>query len=49
MFFNSEFHFQSPYHLGTNVNTLVESCLQKVMNNLQDYDLQDFPDEELIR
>jgi len=40
---------KSPYHKGTKVNTLVESCLLQVMNNLKDYDLEDFPDEEMIR
>ena len=40
---------QSPYHEGTTVTTLFHSCVQYVASNLQDYDLEDFPDEFVIK
>ena len=40
---------QSPHHFGTKVFTLMESAMQYVINHIDDYDLQDFPDEVLIR
>ena len=41
--------FQSPYHEGTKVTTLFHSCIQYVAGHLKDYDLQDFPDEFIIK
>lgn len=42
-------HFEpSPYHEGTKVTTLQQACIDQVLENLQDYDLEDFPDEHII-
>ena len=41
--------FQNPNHAGTNVPRLLELCLDRICDNLDDYDLQDFPDEFLIK
>lgn len=42
-------HFEeNPYHEGSNVPKLSEACIQFVCTNLQEYDLEDFPDEHLI-
>ncbi|KAK3084234.1 hypothetical protein FSP39_010408 [Pinctada imbricata] len=38
----------NPCHEGSGVFTLVESCLEYVSTNLDQYDLEDFPDEHLI-
>lgn len=38
----------SPYHEGTKVTTLLQSCIHFVAGNLQEYDLEDFPDEFVI-
>ncbi|XP_005091554.1 uncharacterized protein LOC101851012 isoform X2 [Aplysia californica] len=40
---------KSPYHPGTKVFTLGESCMTYVLKHLDDYDLEDFPDETIIR
>lgn len=39
---------ENPCHEGSNVPKLSEACIQYVCTNLQDYDLEDFPDEHLI-
>ncbi|XP_048770038.2 uncharacterized protein LOC125676182 [Ostrea edulis] len=39
---------ENPCHEGSKVPTLKNACLQYVCNNLNDYDLEDFPDEHLI-
>lgn len=38
----------NPYHSGTGVTTLLSTCLDYVSDNLELYDLEDFPDEYLI-
>ncbi|KAL4224345.1 hypothetical protein ACF0H5_017800 [Mactra antiquata] len=38
----------SPYHTGSQVITLKQTCMNYVMDHLQDYDLEDFPDEFVI-
>lgn len=38
----------SPYHEGTNITTLQQSCIGYILDNLDNYDLEDFPDEHII-
>ncbi|XP_052797528.1 uncharacterized protein LOC128229754 [Mya arenaria] len=38
----------SPFHEGTQVRSLLQTTLEYITDNLQDYDLQDFPDEFLL-
>ncbi|XP_060079141.1 uncharacterized protein LOC132558572 [Ylistrum balloti] len=38
----------NPCHSGTNVTTLLSTCLDYVSDNLELFDLEDFPDEYLI-
>ncbi|XP_045171987.2 uncharacterized protein LOC123534020 [Mercenaria mercenaria] len=38
----------SPFHEGTNVTTLHQCCMGYILDNLDDYDLEDFPDEHII-
>ncbi|CAG5133175.1 unnamed protein product [Candidula unifasciata] len=39
---------KSPYHGGTKIYTLFECAMTQVLDHLDDYDLQDFPDEYII-
>ncbi|XP_046559923.1 uncharacterized protein LOC124268943 [Haliotis rubra] len=39
---------KSPYHEDCKVPTLFETCIQSVLTNIEDYDLDDFPDEFVI-
>lgn len=39
---------KNPCHDGTSVFTLFEASLQTVMGHLEQYDLQDFPDEYIV-
>ncbi|XP_060587912.1 uncharacterized protein LOC132743408 [Ruditapes philippinarum] len=38
----------SPYHEGTSVKTFQQICIDYILDNLDDYDLEDFPDEHII-
>ncbi|XP_033748891.1 uncharacterized protein LOC117333618 [Pecten maximus] len=38
----------NPFHSGTSVTTLLSTCLEYVSDNLELFDLEDFPDEYLI-
>ena len=40
---------RSPFHDGTRVKRLLETCLQFVAKNIKLYDFQYFPDEFLIK
>ncbi|XP_062588055.1 F-box and leucine-rich repeat protein 13-like [Saccostrea cucullata] len=39
---------ENPCHEGSRVPRLTESCVQYICTNLNDYDLEDFPDEHLV-
>ncbi|XP_059175945.1 uncharacterized protein LOC131955735 [Physella acuta] len=40
---------KNPCHTGCNVHTLLETSMNYIISNLDYYDLQDFPDENIIR
>ncbi|RUS79287.1 hypothetical protein EGW08_012942 [Elysia chlorotica] len=40
---------KNPFHSNTKVKTLFESSMTSILDNLDDYDLQDFPDENTLR
>ncbi|XP_070573013.1 F-box/LRR-repeat protein fbxl-1-like [Ptychodera flava] len=39
---------RNPYHEGSKVVRLLELCFKHICKNIEDYDLEDFPDEFLV-
>ncbi|KAI8749271.1 hypothetical protein BgiBS90_032701 [Biomphalaria glabrata] len=40
---------KNPFHFGTKVKTLFETATTYIIDNLDNFDLQDFPDEHILR
>ncbi|KAH9525420.1 hypothetical protein Btru_001398 [Bulinus truncatus] len=40
---------KNPYHYGTKVKTLFETSTSYILSHLDDFDLEEFPDEHIIR